>query len=198
VSFSEWDRQCMTLALDEARRAATRGEVPVGAVLTRDQQVLANSGNAQIELHDPTAHAEIRVLRDAAVREGNYRLPNTTLYVSLEPCTMCCGALIHARVQTLIFGTREPRSGAVISASQTLDNPLLNHRVQWREGLEETEAAALLRAFFKSAASRAAVCPLQSAVRCDSLAVPVVSTSLRNDEYCRHKSRLVAPRRSQI
>jgi len=150
VSFSEWDRQCMTLALDEARRAATRGEVPVGAVLTRDHRVLANSGNAQIELHDPTAHAEIRVLRDAAVREGNYRLPGTTLYVSLEPCTMCCGALIHARVQTLIFGTREPRSGAVISAAQTLDNPLLNHRVQWREGLEEAEAAALLRAFFKA------------------------------------------------
>ena len=150
MSFSEWDRQCMTLALDEARRAATRGEVPVGAVLTRDHRVLANSGNAQIELHDPTAHAEIRVLRDAAVREGNYRLPGTTLYVSLEPCTMCCGALIHARVQTLIFGTREPRSGAVSSAAQTLDNPLLNHRVQWREGLEETEAAALLRAFFKA------------------------------------------------
>ena len=150
MSFSEWDRQCMTLALDEARRAATRGVVPVGAVLTRDHRVLANSGNAQIELHDPTAHAEIRVLRDAAVREGNYRLPGTTLYVSLEPCTMCCGALIHARVQTLIFGTREPRSGAVISAAQTLDNPLLNHRVQWREGLEETEAAALLRAFFKA------------------------------------------------
>jgi tRNA(adenine34) deaminase len=150
VSFSEWDRQCMTLALDEARRAATRGEVPVGAVLTRDHRVLANSGNAQIELHDPTAHAEIRVLRDAAVREGNYRLPGTTLYVSLEPCTMCCGALIHARVQTLIFGTREPRAGAVISAAQILDNPLLNHRVQWREGLEETEAAALLRAFFKA------------------------------------------------
>ena len=150
MSFSEWDRQCMTLALDEARRAATRGEVPVGAVLTRDHRVLANSGNAQIELHDPTAHAEIRVLRDAAVREGNYRLPGTTLYVSLEPCTMCCGALIHARVQTLIFGTREPRSGAVISAAQTLDNPLFNHRVQWREGLEETEAAALLRAFFKA------------------------------------------------
>lgn len=150
MSFSEWDRQCMTLALDEARRAATRGEVPVGAVLTRDHRVLANSGNAQIELHDPTAHAEIRVLRDAAVREGNYRLPGATLYVSLEPCTMCCGALIHARVQTLIFGTREPRSGAVISAAQTLDNPLLNHRVQWREGLEETEAAALLRAFFKA------------------------------------------------
>ena len=140
----------MALVLDEARRAARRGEVPVGAVLTRDQHVLANSGNAQIELHDPTAHAEIRVLRDAAVREGNYRLPGTTLYVSLEPCTMCCGALIHARVQTLIFGTREPRSGAVISAAQTLDNPLLNHRVQWREGLEETEAAALLRAFFKA------------------------------------------------
>ena len=140
----------MALALDEARRAASRGEVPVGAVLTRDQHVLANSGNAQIELHDPTAHAEIRVLRDAAVREGNYRLPGTTLYVSLEPCTMCCGALIHARVETLIFGTREPRAGAVISAAQILDNPPLNHRVQWQEGLEEAESAALLRAFFKA------------------------------------------------
>ena len=154
MRFSEWDRQCMALALDEARRAASRGEVPVGAVLTRDQQVLANSGNAQIELHDPTAHAEIRVLRDAAVREGNYRLPGTTLYVSLEPCTMCCGALIHARVETLIFGTREPRAGAVISAAKTLDNPLLNHRVQWQEGLEEAEAAALLRAFFKARRQR--------------------------------------------
>lgn len=150
MTFSEWDRQCMALALDEAHRAASRGEVPVGAVLTRDQNVLANSGNAQIELQDPTAHAEIRVLRDAAVREGNYRLPDTTLYVTLEPCTMCCGALVHARVKTLIFGTREPRSGAVISAAQTLDNPLLNHRVQWHEGLAEAESAALLRAFFQA------------------------------------------------
>ena len=146
----EGDVREMELGRGEGGGAGSGGEVRAGEVLTRDGRVLANSGNAQIELHDPTAHAEIRVLRDAAVREGNYRLPGTTLYVSLEPCTMCCGALIHARVQTLIFGTREPRSGAVISAAQTLDNPLLNHRVQWREGLEETEAAALLRAFFKA------------------------------------------------
>ena len=96
----------MTLALEEAQRAADRGEVPVGAVLTRDEVVLAHGGNAQIELHDATAHAEIRVLREAGVRAGNYRLPGTTLYVTLEPCTMCCGALVHARVGAVIFAAR--------------------------------------------------------------------------------------------
>ena len=94
MSFSDWDQRCMTLALEEARRAADRGEVPVGAVLTRDEVVLAHGGNAQIELHDATAHAEIRVLREAGVRDSNYRLPGTTLYVTLEPCTMCCGAMV--------------------------------------------------------------------------------------------------------
>ena len=108
MSFSEWDQRCMTLALEEARRAADRGEVPVGAVLTRGEVVLAHGGNAQIELHDVTAHAEIRVLREAGVRDSNYRLPGTTLYVTLEPCTMCCGALVHARVERLVFATREP------------------------------------------------------------------------------------------
>ena len=86
----------MALALEEATRAADRGEVPVGAVLTRGSEVLAHCGNAQIDLNDPTAHAEVRTLREAGVREGNYRLPDTTLYVTLEPCTMCCGALVHA------------------------------------------------------------------------------------------------------
>ena len=114
MSFSEWDQRCMTLALEEARRAADRGEVPVGAVLTRDEVVLAHGGNAQIELHDATAHAEIRVLREAGVRGSNYRLPGTTLYVTLEPCTMCCGAMVHARVERLVFATREPRAGAVL------------------------------------------------------------------------------------
>ena len=134
MSFSEWDQRCMTLALEEAQRAADRGEVPVGAVLTRDEVVLAHGGNAQIELHDATAHAEIRVLREAGVRDGNYRLPGTTLYVTLEPCTMCCGALVHARVETVIFAAREPRAGAVVSTASLLDNPALNHRVAWNEG----------------------------------------------------------------
>ena len=139
----------MTLALEEAQRAADRGEVPVGAVLTRDEVVLAHGGNAQIELHDATAHAEIRVLREAGVRDGNYRLPGTTLYVTLEPCTMCCGALVHARVETVIFAAREPRSGAVVSTTSLLDNPALNHRVAWNEGLLGDESALLLRQFFQ-------------------------------------------------
>jgi tRNA(adenine34) deaminase len=139
----------MTLALEEAQRAADRGEVPVGAVLTRDEVVLAHGGNAQIELHDATAHAEIRVLREAGVRDGNYRLPGTTLYVTLEPCTMCCGALVHARVETVIFAAREPRSGAVVSTASLLDNPALNHRVAWNEGLLGDESALLLRQFFQ-------------------------------------------------
>ena len=149
MSFSEWDERCMTLALEEARRAADRGEVPVGAVLTRGETVLAHGGNAQIELHDATAHAEIRVLREAGVRDSNYRLPGTTLYVTLEPCTMCCGALVHARVETLIFATREPRAGAVVSAAAALDNVSLNHSVTWSEGLLGAESAELLRAFFQ-------------------------------------------------
>ena len=149
MSFSEWDQRCMTLALEEAKRAADRGEVPVGAVLTRGEVVLAHGGNAQIELHDATAHAEIRVLREAGVRDGNYRLPGTTLYVTLEPCTMCCGAVVHARVETVIFAAREPRSGAVVSTASLLDNPALNHRVAWNEGLLGDESALLLRQFFQ-------------------------------------------------
>ena len=149
MSFTDWDRRCMALALEEAARAADRGEVPVGAVLTRGSEVLAHCGNAQIDLNDPTAHAEVRTLREAGVREGNYRLPDTTLYVTLEPCTMCCGALVHARVANVIFATREPRAGAVISTATALDNPALNHSVSWQEGLLSEEAAGLLKHFFQ-------------------------------------------------
>jgi len=149
VTFTSWDRQCMTLALEEAQRAADRGEVPVGAVLARGDRILAHSGNAQIELSDPSAHAEIRVLREAGIREGNYRLPDTTLYVSLEPCTMCCGALVHARVSAVVFAAREPKAGAVISTATIFDNPALNHRVQWQGGLLESQSADLLRRFFE-------------------------------------------------
>lgn len=149
MNFTEWDQRCMALALEEAQRAADRGEVPVGAVLTRGSVILAHGGNAQIELQDATAHAEIRMLREAGVREGNYRLPGTTLYVTLEPCTMCCGALVHARVETLIFAAREPRAGAVVSTGALLDNPAFNHRVRWAEGLCEAESADLLRQFFQ-------------------------------------------------
>ncbi len=125
MNFTEWDQRCMALALEEAQRAADRDEVPVGAVLTRGNVILAYGGNAQIELQDATAHAEIRMLREAGVREGNYRLPGTTLYVTLEPCTMCCGALVHARVETLIFAAREPRAGAVVSTERCWITPPL-------------------------------------------------------------------------
>lgn len=140
----------MALAIDEARRAADRGEVPVGAVLTKSETLIAHGGNAQIELSDPSAHAEIRVLREAGLRQGNYRLPETTLYVTLEPCTMCCGALVHARIQRLVFAAREPRAGAVISMASVLDHPALNHHVMWQEGLLEGESVALLQEFFRA------------------------------------------------
>jgi len=157
VTFSEWDHRCMVLALEEAQRAAERGEVPVGAVLVRGDSVLAHGGNAQIALNDPTGHAEIRVLREAGVREGNYRLPGTTLYVSLEPCTMCCGALVHARVSRLVFATREPRAGAVTSNGNALDNPVLNHHLEWQEGLLASESATLLTDFFRARRNQAEV-----------------------------------------
>ena len=143
-------RSNMGVALEEARAAAARGEVPVGAVLVaQNGEVLARAGNRTRELNDPTAHAEIRALREAGVREDNYRLPQTTLYVTLEPCTMCCGALVHARVANLIFATREPRAGAVISTATALDNPALNHMVRWREGLLSDDSAVLLQQFFQ-------------------------------------------------
>ena len=150
MNFTEWDQRCMALALEEAQRAADRDEVPVGAVLTRGNVILAYRGNAQIELQDATAHAEIRMLREAGVREGNYRLPGTTLYVTLEPCTMCCGALVHARIKRLVFAAKEPKAGAVLSSANLLDNASLNHRVVWQEGLMSRESSRLLQSFFRS------------------------------------------------
>ena len=138
----------MRLALDAARDAAANGEVPVGAVLVREGKVLAVAANAQVASADPSAHAEILALRAAAQAVGNYRLPGSTLYVTIEPCTMCAGALVHARVARLVFGADEPRAGAVRSSAAVLDNPGLNHRVQVTAGVCADEAAALLRGFF--------------------------------------------------
>jgi tRNA(adenine34) deaminase len=150
------DRDYMARALGEARDAGDRGEVPVGAVLVGPGgDMLASAGNAQIGSCDATAHAEVRVLQMAGLACGNYRLPGTVLFVTLEPCTMCCGALIHARVERLVFATREPKAGAVISTAAILENPGLNHRVTWSEGLMATESAALLSAFFAQRRKRA-------------------------------------------
>lgn len=140
----------MRRALELARRAAAAGEVPVGAVVVRAGEVLGEGANQPIGSHDPTAHAEIVALRAAAARIGNYRLSGSTLYVTIEPCTMCAGALVHARVGTLVYGAPEPRAGAIASAANALGNAGLNHRVAVVAGVLEDECAALLTAFFRA------------------------------------------------
>lgn len=147
---AEHDTSHMQHALRLARQAGEAGEVPVGAVLVAGGEVIGEGWNRVIGAADPTAHAEIVAIRDAAQRIGNYRLPDTTLYVTLEPCTMCLGALVHARVRQLVFAAREPRAGAVCSAAQLLDSDFYNHRVAWREGTLAQDSAGLLRAFFRA------------------------------------------------
>lgn len=144
------DKRWMGLALEHARLAALAGEVPVGAVMVKDGKLLAAAGNAPIENHDPTGHAEIRVIRKAAQVLKNYRLPETTLYVSLEPCSMCAGAILHARVQRLVFAASDPRTGAAGSLMNLLDDTRLNHRVVVDSGLYADKSALLLRQFFRA------------------------------------------------
>jgi tRNA(adenine34) deaminase len=149
------DRDYMDLALACARRAGEQGEVPVGAVLVdADGAVLAEAGNAPIGSHDPTAHAEVRALRAAAGRLRNYRLPGTTLYVTLEPCPMCAGALVHARVARVVYAAADPRTGACGSVFNLAQNDCLNHRFEISGGVGADQSAALLKDFF--AARRAA------------------------------------------
>ncbi len=145
----EEDNHWMGRALALAARAEAEGEVPVGALVVRDGEVLGQGYNHPIGACDPTAHAEVNALRDAAARAGNYRLPGSTLYVTIEPCTLCVGALLHARVARLVFGAREPRAGAVASHLQLLDRTQYNHRVSWREGVRAEQCSALIRGFFK-------------------------------------------------
>ena len=142
------DERWMREALDQARHAETRGEVPVGAVVVRDGALLATGYNSPIGSNDPTAHAEIAALRAAAAAVGNYRLPGAELYVTIEPCLMCAGALVHARVCRLIYGAPEPKTGAVVSNGRTLEATGLNHRVSVAGGVLAGECAALLQRFF--------------------------------------------------
>jgi tRNA(adenine34) deaminase len=132
-----------------AEQAARQGEVPVGAVVVLNDQIIGEGFNQTLTRADPTAHAEIVALRDAAARLGNHRLVGTEVYVTIEPCTMCAGALIHARVARLYFGAREPRGGAVVSTLQALDNPLVNHRVHYQAGLCGEQCGALMSEFFR-------------------------------------------------
>jgi tRNA(adenine34) deaminase len=144
----EKDIQFMEAALAEARSAATAGEVPVGAVLVHDDEVLARSGNRTIRECDPTAHAERVVLREAARLLGNYRLADTTLYVTIEPCSMCAGAIIQARVPRLVYGADDPKGGAVRSCFEILSHPRLNHHVEVTAGVLSADCAAILQSFF--------------------------------------------------
>lgn len=139
----------MRRALELARRAEEAGEVPVGALLVKDGLCLAEGWNCPISTCDPVAHAEIVVLRAAGLALANYRLVETALYVTLEPCAMCMTALVHARVARLVFGATDPKRGAVCSALRLADAEFLNHRVEWTGGVLEEECGSLLRSFFR-------------------------------------------------
>lgn len=138
----------MRRALDEAREAAERGEVPVGAVLVQGGRVVSSRGNERELRHDPTAHAEMLVLRDAAALLGGWRVLDATLYVTLEPCPMCAGALVQARVARLVYGAADPKAGAAGSVLDLTAHPALNHRVDVLPGVLADEAAELLQRFF--------------------------------------------------
>ncbi|MBI2207195.1 MAG: tRNA adenosine(34) deaminase TadA [Candidatus Rokubacteria bacterium] len=137
-------------ALTEARRGAERGEVPIGAVVVVDGVVVGRAHNQPIASADPTAHAEVLALREAARAAGNYRLPGATLYVTLEPCVMCCGAALHARVARVVYGAADPKAGAVESLYRLLEDARWNHRVAVRGGVLADECGVLLRAFFET------------------------------------------------
>jgi len=139
----------MRLALAEAARAAAMGEVPVGAVVVLNEQVIGAGHNQPISTHDPTAHAEIVALRAAAAGAGNYRLGDATLYVTVEPCMMCVGAMIHARISTVVFGTAEPKAGAVESTQRAHEHPALNHRLAVVSGILAAECRDMMQAFFE-------------------------------------------------
>jgi tRNA(adenine34) deaminase len=144
----ETDVSFLQLALEEARRAAAAGEVPIGALVVHDGKILARSGNRTIRNCDPTAHAEIIVIREAARALNNYRMAGTTLYVTLEPCSMCAGAIIQARIPRLVYGADDPKGGAVRSCFEVLTNAALNHRVEVFPGVLAVDCAAILQTFF--------------------------------------------------
>ena len=146
---AELDRQFMQQALDQAKLAAIAGEVPVGAVLVREGKVISTGFNKPITNSDPSAHAEMMAIRAAAQDESNYRLPGTTLYVTLEPCTMCAGAMLHARVERIVFGATDPKTGAAGSVLNVFSEKQINHQTQVEGGIMGDECSQVLRDFFK-------------------------------------------------
>ena len=145
----ELDRQFMQQALEQAQLAALAGEVPVGAVLVRDGQVISRAFNKPITDHDPSAHAEMLALRQAAMADENYRLPGATLYVTLEPCTMCAGAILHARLDRIVYGASDPKTGAAGSVLDVFSSKQINHQTSVEGGVMGEECGQLLRDFFK-------------------------------------------------
>ena len=139
----------MRVALEEADAASVSGEIPVGAIVVSGDRIVGRGHNRSIGSSDPTGHAEVIALRDAGTRIGNYRLPETIMYVTLEPCPMCAGALLHARVGNLVFGSRDPEVGAAGSAMNLLESPLANHRCQVIAGILEADCSSRLKDFFK-------------------------------------------------
>jgi tRNA(adenine34) deaminase len=142
--------QAMAVALEEAHQAEEHGDVPIGAAIFRDHELLARAGNERELRKDPTAHAEVLAIRAAAELLGGWRLPGATLYVTLEPCAMCAGAIVLARIPTVVFGTVDPKAGAAGSVLDVLAEPALNHRPQVVQGVRQEECAGLLRGFFAS------------------------------------------------
>ncbi len=149
LSLEEAER-FMRAALRQARRAALENEVPVGAVVVRDGQVIARAHNRPIHLNDPTAHAETLAMRHAAHRLGNYRLSGCSLYVTIEPCAMCAGAAVHARLARIVYGARDSKAGACGGALKVLNHPKLNHRVDVYQGVLQEECGAVLQDFFRA------------------------------------------------
>lgn len=139
----------MRAALDQARQGLAAGEVPIGAVLVVGETVVASAFNQPISANDPTAHAEVLVLREAARMLGNYRLTDATVYVTVEPCLMCVGAMVHARVREVVYGAAEPKTGALVSTLKVLESPGLNHRFAVTSGVLEEECRSIIQEFFR-------------------------------------------------
>ena len=149
MTQAELDQQYMRMAIEQAQLAAQSGEVPVGAVLVKDGQVISKAFNKPIANHDPSAHAEMLALREAALVEENYRIPGSTLYVTLEPCAMCSGAILHARIDRVVYGASDPKTGAAGSVLDIFASKQINHQTSIEGGIMSEECGQLLRDFFK-------------------------------------------------
>ncbi|MBU3640769.1 tRNA adenosine(34) deaminase TadA [Polynucleobacter sp. Fuers-14] len=149
MTQTELDQQYMRMAIEQAQLAAQSGEVPVGAVLVRGGQVISRAFNKPIANHDPSAHAEMLALREAALTEENYRIPGSTLYVTLEPCAMCSGAMLHARIDRVVYGAQDPKTGAAGSVLDIFSSKQINHQTSVEGGIMSEECGQLLRDFFK-------------------------------------------------